>query len=137
MIRFDLDEHLTEQGWGVDLTPMIDMVFLLLVFFLLTSVFSLPVVDVSPPAAESPASRRLPPATVTVRRDGALSLNGRSVSEAGLGRELGRLLAGSPDRRVLIQADRRVSFGAVVRVMEISREAGAGDVSFLVEPAEQ
>ena len=53
MIDFEYGRNVTEGGSGPDMTPMIDMIFQLLIFFLLTSFFIMPAVNVSLPKSRS------------------------------------------------------------------------------------
>lgn len=139
MIEFDYGKDLVGRDSGPDLTPMIDMIFLLLIFFLLTSFFFRPALDVSLPRSRQPDTAPQNAPTVTVHADGSLSLEGRHLDAGDLASALATLYAGvsGPDERdLIIQADRGVPFGRVVEVMEQAREGGAQDIAFLVEPVE-
>jgi len=135
MIEFDFGRDLTERGAGPDLTPMIDMIFQLLIFFLLTSFLIVPAVNVALPRSRSPEAT--PPAamTLTVRQDGSLLLAGQTVLVEDLPSLISAALAGRSEAAIIMQADRGVAFGRVVEVMEAARSGGARDISFLVEPA--
>jgi biopolymer transport protein ExbD len=136
MIEFDYGKDLTERSAGPDLTPMIDMIFQLLIFFLLTSFLLVPAVNVALPRSRS--LEATPPAalTLTVRRDGNLLLAGQTVQVKDLPSLVSAALAGRSEAAIILQADRGVAFGRVVEVMEAARSGGARDISFLVEPAE-
>ena len=137
MIEFDFGRDLTERSAGPDLTPMIDMIFQLLIFFLLTSFLILPAVNVALPRSRSPEAT--PPAalTLTVRRDGSLLLAGQAVLVEDLPSLLSAELAGLDEPALVVQADRGVAFGRVIEVMEAARDGGAKDISFLVERLEE
>jgi len=137
MIEFDFGRDLTERGAGPDLTPMIDMIFQLLIFFLLTSFLILPAVNVALPRSRSPEAT--PPAALTlaVRRDGSLLLAGQAVLVEDLPSLLSAELAGLDEPALVVQADRGVAFGRVIEVMEAARDGGAKDISFLVERLEE
>lgn len=135
MIEFDYGRDLTERSAGPDLTPMIDVIFQLLIFFLLTSFLIIPAVNVALPHSRSPEAT--PPAalTLTVRRDGSLLLAGQEVAVEELPSLVSAALAGRSEAAIVVQADRGVAFGRVVEVMEAARSGGASDISFLVQPA--
>ena len=135
MIEFDFGRDLTERSAGPDLTPMIDMIFQLLIFFLLTSFLILPAVNVALPRSRNPEAT--PPAalTLTVRRDGSLLLAGQVVLVEDLPSLMSAALAGRVEPSIIVQADRGVAFGRVIEVMEAARAGGARDISFLVERA--
>jgi biopolymer transport protein ExbD len=118
------------------MTPMIDMIFQLLIFFLLTSFFILPAVNVDLPRSRSTESRPPGSLVLTIGADGSVALSGRRVDMRDLAPLLSAALAGKVDRTVLIQSDRDVSFGRVVEVMETARDGGAQEISFMVERIE-
>jgi biopolymer transport protein ExbD len=133
MIEFkEYRDSLTEEV-GPNLTPMIDMMFLLLIFFLLTSFLALPSIPVTLPETESAEVQEQPEMTITIFQDGRLLLDGEIVSEDKLSRRLQRLSAYGRSKGVSIQADRGVAFGRVVEIMDISKKSGVQTISFLVE----
>jgi biopolymer transport protein ExbD len=133
MIDFEYGRDLTEGGTGPDMTPMIDMIFQLLIFFLLTSFFILPAVNVALPRSRSQQTQPPSALSLTIERDGGLLLAGRRVEMGELQALLATALVQRNDRTVVIQSDRGVPFGRVVQVMEAARDGGAQDISFLVE----
>jgi len=133
MIDFEYGRDLTEGGTGPDMTPMIDMIFQLLIFFLLTSFFILPAVNVALPRSRSQQTQPPSALSLTIERDGGLLLAGRRVEMDELAALLATTLVQRDDRTVVIQSDRGVPFGRVVQVMEAARDGGAQDISFLVE----
>jgi biopolymer transport protein ExbD len=136
MIEFEYGRNITEGGAWPDMTPMIDMIFQLLIFFLLTSFFIMPAVNVSLPKSRTAQTQPPGSLVLTVEHDGNVRLAGQPVSLRDLPAVVGAALARRTDRTVLIQSDRGVAFGRVVEVMEVAREAGAGEISFLVERVE-
>lgn len=133
MIEFkEYRDSLTEEV-GPNLTPMIDMMFLLLIFFLLTSFLARPSIPVALPETESAEVQKQPEMSITIFQDGHLMLDGEVVSEDTLFRRLQRFSASGRAEGVVIQADRGVPFGRVVEVMDISKKSGVRSISFLVE----
>jgi len=137
VIEFDLEKEIVEPRRGPDLTPLIDMVFILLVFFLLTSIFVYPRVDVNLPESESGIIEEAEALTVAVLADGGIEVNGRAVTVAELPPLLSALFSERKDNSLVIQADRSIDFGRVVTVMDLAKQAGAGELSFLVERPQQ
>ena len=136
MIDFEYGRNITEGSAGPDMTPMIDMIFQLLIFFLLTSFFILPAVNVTLPRSRTTETRPPSSLMITVERGGGLRLAGQQVAMNELASVLGAALARTSDRAVVIQSDTGVPFGRVVEVMEAARDGGAQDISFLVERRE-
>jgi len=133
MIEFEEFEQTISRESGPDLTPMIDMVFLLLIFFLLTSFLARPIIPVSLPEAEMVELEEKPDLTITVLKDGNLLFGGEEISDEKLERTLKRMLAFRQTSEVVIQSDKEVPFGRIVEVMDTVKKSGAGIISFLVE----
>jgi biopolymer transport protein ExbD len=133
MIEFKEYEESLSAGTGPDLTPLIDMVFLLLIFFLLTSFLALPSIPVRLPETETAELHETPEPTVTLTAGGEIMLEDRVLTLEELGPALQAVFDARSTREVLIQADREVRFQRVVDVMDVSKKAGAENLSFLVE----
>lgn len=118
----------------LNVTSLIDVLFLLLIFFMLTGTFKragemelrLPQSTTSTPAAESP------PHTVELvaTEDGRLILDGQPVDLAALKGRLQDMLAKDPGSQVMLKAEEEVSHGRVVRLLDIVRDAGFKGVGF-------
>jgi biopolymer transport protein ExbD len=130
MIDFDL---FTGRDKSPDMTPMIDMVFLLLVFFLLTSVFKIPAVETELPSSSQAAVVKPEEFVISVKSDGKIFLNESEVSEDGLVVMLERIVLADSEKNIFIASDRDVSFERIIEVMDIAKKAGAESVSFLTE----
>ena len=116
MIEFkEYEESLTSEV-GPNLTPMIDMMFLLLIFFLLTSFLVRPLIPVDLPRTETAQVDEQSDITITLFADGRILLNGDEVDTAGLGRRLRRLHALRRTEEVVIQADKAVVFERIVDI---------------------
>lgn len=146
MIEFEEERRLVERSRGPDLTPMIDMVFLLLIFFLLTSYVILPSIQVNLPESETALVNEPADLSLTIKRDRSLYLNDEAISKNRLGEALKAIFSQGPDgiggrpkgiggrpNGIVIQSDRDVPFGFVVEIMDLTRKAGAENISFLVE----
>jgi len=110
----------------LDLTPLIDCVFQLLIFFLLTASFiSTPNLGVELPKASSKASAsQQRDILVVITRTGQIELNKEKLTPEGLMKRLKAIHAKRPNTRVLINADRKSYHGRVVRVMDIAKTVG-------------
>lgn len=133
MIEFKEFEELLTSDVGPNLTPLIDMMFLLLIFFLLTSFLVRPSIPVTLPETEIAEVHEQAEITITIFEDGRLLLNGNEVTAERLAARLIGLHALKRSQEVVIQADRGVIFERVVEVMDISKRSGIEKISFLVE----
>ena len=111
-----------------DLTPLIDCVFNLLLFFMLTSSFILmPGIRINLPKALTSEAIPEKSLVVTVTEENLVYLNERAVTLSDLARYLEKAAAKS--QSLLIRADRRASLGKVVEVWDLCRDIGITQVN--------
>ena len=110
----------------INLTPLVDIVFILLIFFLITSTFvQSPGIDVNLPKANSSAeTSQSQSIVITVDENGQLIYGGEVTDIGGLTDTLGKLFQESPGHQIVIQADESTNHGAVVEAMDAAREVG-------------
>ncbi len=109
---------------GVELAPLVDIVFLLLAFMLINSnLADLPVIEVNLPASRSAVQKDDRTVDIFVRADGALFAGGQAVELAGLSARVRDLGAG-PDRDLAIRADEKAPYARVVAVLDTLNAAG-------------
>ena len=120
----------------LNLTSLIDVLFLLLIFFMISTTFlNAPAIKLELPEAAHADAVKQEPVTVFVGPNGAIYLNDDPVDPALLGAALKNKLATSEDKAVVLKADSRVSHGDVVRVMDIVKGAGAKRLVISTQPA--
>jgi biopolymer transport protein ExbD len=110
----------------LDLTPLIDVIFQLLIFFLLTASFiTTPNLGVElPKASAKAATTQQQDLVVVVTRTGQIQYDKQDVTLEQLAGKLRKIHAKRPDARVLIQADRKSYHGTVVKVMDLAKTIG-------------
>jgi len=113
---------------NVHLTSLIDIVFLLLVFFLLSSNFvEQQGLSILVPEVENKSTDILPELSVNIDKNGDLYFNDILVNEEILLKILTKRLKTSPNKKISIRADHRVQYESVVKVIDIAKSAGVKD----------
>ncbi len=109
---------------SITITSLIDVVFLLLVFFMVSTTFAEhPGIKLELPSASSAEPSKLAPLTLAIDKKGRMYLNDESIREDEL-REKLEEAAKKPDATLVLRADKAVPYGYVVRAMDISRQSG-------------
>ena len=93
----DFAESLKEKR-RLDLTPMIDVIFLLLIFFMLTSIYSKPVIPLNLPEGASAEKEERESLEIAIDRDGVITVDGSQVELASLEDRFSHVLVGDPSR---------------------------------------
>jgi biopolymer transport protein ExbD len=121
----------------LDLTPMIDVVFQLLIFFMVTAVFAItPGLDIKLPEAETAQAPDKENLFIVVDQDGNMKLNHKSVTFANLKDELvSKRAILDNTTAIIIQGDERATHGQIVNIMDIAREVGLLDQVIATEPS--
>ncbi|NLO23692.1 MAG: biopolymer transporter ExbD [Fibrobacter sp.] len=103
----------------IDISPMMDMVFILLIFFIVTSTFTRETgVDVSKPKASSAKELAKESILIAITRQGTIHINESQVSLNSLQSILKQMLIEIPDRPVIIVSDREAPTGRIVDVLD-------------------
>jgi biopolymer transport protein ExbD len=110
---------------NIDITPLIDVVFLLLIFLMVSSTFAeQPGIRITLPSAKTASSERIEDLVLTITEDGRIFLNDKLMGHKTLARELKRAVQESPQKNLILRADRTVDHGEVVKVMDLARKSG-------------
>jgi biopolymer transport protein ExbD len=132
-MNFLKNDSSATQG-GVPLTPMMDVVFLLLCFFVTSQIFAQweTEIDVTlPTAATGEIPQRLPgEVIVNVLPDGRAVVNGQTLDDGALLSMMTRLVELFPGQPVLLRADRTTPYEHVVRVLDLCRQSDIWNISF-------
>ncbi len=120
------------------LTSLIDIVFLLLIFFLLTTNFITDQgIDVNLPQAQASSPQTQKEITVHIDQAGRVYLNETPVDFNDLFDQLQAKIGNDPGKRVVIKADRSIALDRAVQVMDIAKAAGAGRLFLATEGKDQ
>lgn len=116
------------QKGQLDIAPLIDCVFLLLIFFMLTSSFILqPGIKVNLPKAVTSEALHEKSLVILVTNNDLVYVNERPVTTDELGARL--RIAADEDKPLLIKADRRSSVGRIVEIWDMCRDAGVRQIN--------
>ncbi len=121
---------LRSRKTDLNMTPLIDMVFILLIFFIVTTSFVRESgVEVERPAAQSAETKESANVLLGLTSDGQLFVEGRSLDIRSLRAYMERFLAESPEGSVVVVADKMGMTGVLVQVLDQCRLAGVQDIS--------
>lgn len=123
-----------EEDAAIDMTPMLDIVFIMLIFFIVTTSFVKEAgIDVSKPEASQAQAKPSANIFIAIRANGEVWMDKRMVDVERVGANIERLLAEQPTDIVVIQADKEAKHGTVVKVMDQIKEAGIDKISIAAE----
>ena len=113
---------------NVDMTPMIDIVFQLILFFLVSTTFAIvPSIKLNLPTSHTSEGSAVKGITIYAQEDESLFFNDEPVSLDSLGLYLSSYDTGDVDKKefpVTLQADSNVTHGTIVKLLDIARENG-------------
>ncbi|MFO7559305.1 MAG: biopolymer transporter ExbD [Desulfobacterales bacterium] len=118
----------------VPLTSLIDIVFMLLIYFLLTTNFMVDEgISIKLPQARTAAPQTQQEITVYVDKEGRIYIKNRPVPEEMVFKHIKEMIGGQEDRLVVVKADREVVLNKAVKVMDLAKAAGAGRLCLATE----
>ena len=110
----------------IDLTPMLDIVFIMLIFFIVTSTFiKEPGVDIERPDAETTEKVKTVAVLIAITADNRIYIDKKEIDLRAVRGSVERMLAENPNGAIVIQADKDSEAGIMMKVMESVRDAGA------------
>jgi len=121
----------------VNLTPMLDVVFIMLIFFIVTASFVKEAgIDVNRPDAATAEKKTKGNILVAITENGQIWIDKRQVDPRALRANIERLHAENPQGSVVIQADKNSKNGLLVQVMDSARLAGVYNVSIAAQESD-
>ena len=116
-------------GLRMELSPLIDCIFQLLIFFMLSSTFLTPSIKLTLPTAEAGSVSASDKIMVTLSSDDTIHINKQQVTFETLGPEIRKLLQDSDEKIITIRGDSDINFSAFVRALDIAKQNGAVNVN--------
>jgi biopolymer transport protein TolR len=119
----------------INVTPLVDVMLVLLVIFMITAPMMHQGIDVDlPDTTTQPLRVRHEPLILTVRKDGKLYVGRTQVPVGELTRKLTAIFEGQDEPEVFLRADAAAPYGLVAQAMAAAREAGAKKLGMVTEP---
>ena len=126
-----IKHHAVGSGPSIEMTPLIDMVFLLLIFFLVATTFQEAEreIRIALPEAEAagPLTASLREIVINVTADGAIIVGGRTIEPEALRALVADAVEANPEQKVSVRGDRGVPYGRVAAVLDACKSAGVND----------
>ena len=118
----------------VNLTPMLDVVFIMLIFFIVTASFVKESgIEISRPGAATAVRKEKGNILIAISANDQIWMNRRQVDPRALRANIERMHAENPQGSVIIQADKAAKTGLLVQVMDAARSVGVKSVSLAAD----
>jgi biopolymer transport protein ExbD len=128
------EDMLKDEDTEINMTPMLDIVFIMLIFFIVTTSFTRESgISVQRPKAETTEQRQKKNIIIGIQATGEVWIDKRATDIRAVRANVERIRAESPVEAVLIEADRKTTTDILVRVMDQVRLAGIQNVSLATE----
>lgn len=121
----------------INVTPLVDVMLVLLIIFMVTAPMMMQGVDVAlPETTSAPLSSEKEHLVVSIDPKGQIFINEFQVSLDVLSTKLAKILEGKPDKEAYLRADKSIPYGTVVRVMAEIKAAGIEKLGMVTVPLE-
>lgn len=122
--------HRESDEQQIDLTPMLDVVFIMLIFFIVTTSFIKETgIDINRPSAATAEKKSKGNILIAITQNGEIWLDKRQIDIRAVRANIQRMKAKFPQSAVIIQSDTESKTGTLVRVMDQIRLAGVQNIS--------
>lgn len=123
-----------EDESAIDITPMLDVVFIMLIFFIVTATFVKESgIDVNRPDAETAVKKEQANILVAINAENEIWIDRRRVDIRSVRPNIERLYAENPQGSVVIQADKESKTETLIQVMDAARQAGVFNVAIAAQ----
>ena len=134
-MRRSLISQAVEEAEEPNITPMLDVVFILLIFFIVTANFIKdPGLEINRPDSETAEITENAAILIAIGPAGEIYMDGRRIDVRQVKANVIRLMAENPQGAVVMQADKKATAEKIIAVMDEVREAGVIDISIASEP---
>lgn len=123
-----------EEEGGIDLTPMLDVVFIMLIFFIVTASFIKETgVEITRPDANTAVPKYKSNILIAINDNNEIWIDKSRIDERQVRNRIEQLRAENPKGGIVIQADDKASIETLTMVVEAARELGVNDVAVATE----
>lgn len=137
MLNITAARRAEKKTTELNIAPLIDMVFILLIFFLVTTSFVKETgVDINRPAATTAVSKEKSTILIGITDDNRIFMQKREIDSRAVRVNVERAIAENPEAGVIIVADKESVTGMVMQVMDACKLAGAQNISMAANPGE-
>lgn len=134
-VRVNLD--IQEDDTGIDMTPMLDIVFIMLIFFIVTTTFVKEAgVEINRPQAQTAKAEESQGVRLAITAEGTIWLDKQQLDMRMIRPTLERLKVDQPDLGVMVQADRAAQTGVLIEVLDILKLMGIEQVAVATKEPE-
>jgi len=120
----------------INVVPYIDVTLVLLVIFMVTAPMTNPGVVELPKVGQSLKQSQVPPLVLTVKQNNQIELDHQAMARDQLLAKVRQALSASPERAVVIAADKNVKYDDVIAVMDLLKQNQVDKVGLLLSPAQ-
>lgn len=128
--REELQAPLSE----INMTPLVDVMLVLLVIFLVTAPVLNSAITLNLPKEKTIQIIEKQPFSISINKDGQYFLKGKAVSESVLEKELQKIATENPQQQIHLRADTNVVYGKVSHVLAIAQSLGLNNIGFVTDP---
>jgi len=138
VIRLDLRPKQRRRP-ALNVTSLIDVLFLLLIFFMVSSTFvEHPAIQLDLPRVSAAEEAQVDSLRLSITAEGEVYLDGEAVAFDALSGRLRQAVSEDPEKVLILEADRRVGYGTVIEAIDLARQAGVKRISaFTKEEGEE
>ncbi len=133
-MRRPFGKFIEEEESPIDLTPMLDVVFILLIFFIVTASFVKEAgIEVNKPQAQSAVNKELANIFIAINEHDEIWIDKHKADVRSLRAIIERLYAENPQSSIVIQADKHSTNEKLVMVMDAARQAGIYNIAIAAD----
>jgi len=122
----------------INITPMVDVMLVLLIIFMVTTPLLQQGVEVALPKTQAPGLKSAETTLIiAIKADQTIYMAKEEVDQQGLAEKLAAIMEQNPNKQVYLKADEKVPYGSVAQAMAIIKRAGVTKLGMVTQPGEQ